>query len=89
MDGELEEQDRPKFEIVTPAGRSRSSREYTGPGISTYVLEEDGGTERFFGEYAGGIRQGAGKTDNSPPCTLVVNCKPGQYMYMRQNASLL
>lgn len=61
MDGESEEQGRPKFEIVTPAGRSRSSREYTGPGISTYVLEEDGAIERFCGEYAGGIRQGAGE----------------------------
>lgn len=67
MDGEDGEPVRPKFEIVTPEGRGHSSRGYTGPGIATYLVGEDGTTESFGGEYVGGIRQGAGKTDKPVP----------------------
>ncbi|CDJ50019.1 hypothetical protein, conserved [Eimeria brunetti] len=61
MDLESDEQGTPKFGIITPEGRSRSSRGYTGPGIATYVVDEEGNTENFAGEYVGGIRHGAGE----------------------------
>ena len=61
MEAESDEVARPRFEILTPTGRSRNSRGYTGPGTATYLIDEEGTTERFAGEYVGGIRQGAGK----------------------------
>ncbi|CDJ32305.1 uncharacterized protein EMH_0043350 [Eimeria mitis] len=61
MEGETDEPGSPKFEIITPKGRSNSSRGYTGPGIATYVVDEEGSTEKFAGEYIGGIRHGPGE----------------------------
>lgn len=61
MEGEGDEPGSPKFEIITPQGRSRSSRGYSGPGIATYVVDEEGNKESFAGEYVGGIRHGPGE----------------------------
>lgn len=61
MDLEGDEAGRPKFEILTTEGRGRSSRGYTGPGIATYLVDEEGSTEKFSGYYVGGIRQGRGE----------------------------
>lgn len=62
MDGESDGFGTPKFEFITPEGRQHSSRGYTGPGIATYLVDEEGTTETFAGEYVGGIRHGEGKT---------------------------
>ncbi|KAL8273688.1 hypothetical protein Esti_002400 [Eimeria stiedai] len=61
MSEEGEEPGQSKYEIITRDGRSHSSRGYTGPAITTYLIDEEGGTEHFRGEYASGIRQGRGK----------------------------
>lgn len=63
MDREGGEAGRHKFEFITVEGRGRSSRGHTGPGVATYLVDEDGNREKYSGEYLGGIRQGRGKAD--------------------------
>lgn len=67
MDQERDDIMPPKFEITTTQGRGRSSRGYSGPGVATYAVDEEGNTERFRGEYISGIRHGRGKSELTEP----------------------
>ncbi|PHJ15219.1 morn repeat-containing protein [Cystoisospora suis] len=59
MENSDEETELPKYTIVTDAGKSHSSREYTGFGAATYRYDEDK-IEKFEGHYVNGVREGKG-----------------------------